>query len=163
MERQRSSSRTEQTSRAVSGAVDTKQAYRIELVRIRIAEPGDPVASPAAIARRFAHLQRFDRERLIRLDLDNRNRIVGEELVAIGTANAALISPREVFRGALLNGARRVVVLHNHPAGDPTPSADDRAVWEKLAEAGEMLGIPVLDFLIIGEDRRYWSGSDNPP
>ena len=75
----------------------------------------------------------------------------------IGTAEAALISPREVFRGALLSGATRVIILHNHPGGNPAPSAEDENVAEKLRQAGELLAIQVLDFVIIGENGRYWS------
>ena len=115
--------------------------------------------SPADVGRCYADLQRFDRERVIRLDLDNQNRVIGEETVSIGTGEAALMSPREVFRGAILSGATRVIVLHNHPSGDPLPSPEDRMVWQKLREAGELLAIPLLDFVIIGENGQYWSAT----
>jgi DNA repair protein RadC len=139
--------------------VKMKNAYRLEVVRTRIAEPGERMNSPAEVGRHYAHLQKYDREHLIRLDLDNRNRVIGEETVSIGTGEAALISPREVFRGALLSGAAHIIILHNHPSGDPAPSREDRAVEEKLREAGELLAIPVIDFVIIGENGRYWSST----
>jgi DNA repair protein RadC len=100
-----------------------------------------------------------NRERVVRVDLDNQNRVIGEETVAIGTGEAALMSPREVFRGALLSGATRVIILHNHPSGNPSPSPEDQEVAEKLRQAGELLAIPVLDFVIIGENGRYWRRS----
>lgn len=133
------------------------RAYRLEVVRTRIAEPGPAVNSPDVVAKRYAHLERFDRERLIRLDLDNQNRLIGEETVSIGTADAAIMSPREVFRGALLSGATRIIVLHNHPGGDPAPSKEDHVVAEKLRQAGGLLDIPMLDFVIIGENGQYRS------
>ena len=134
--------------------------YKLEVVRTRIAEPAAPVNSAAEVAKRYAHLQRLDREHLIRLDLDSRNRIIGEETVSIGTAGAAIITASEVFRGALLAGATRaIIVVHNHPAGDPRPSEEDREVHAKLVEAGQILGIPVVDFIVIGEEGKYWSVS----
>ena len=132
-------------------------AYRLEVVRTRIAEPAPQVDSASEVARRYAYLEKYDRERLIRLDLDNGSRVVGEETVSIGTASASLVSPREVFKGALLNGATRIMILHNHPSGDPMPSSEDKVVEEKLREAGELLAIPMVDFLIIGEKGWYWS------
>jgi len=137
-----------------------KQAYRLEVVRTKIAEPTAAMNSPSAVCQRYAYMQKFDRERVIRLDLDNKNRLIGEETVAIGIGEAAIMSPREVFRGALLNGATRVIVLHNHPSGDPTPSAEDQEIVRTLRAAGRLLTIPVLDFVIIGEDGRYWSAND---
>ena len=92
--------------------------------------------------------------------MDNQNRIIGEETVAIGTGEAALMSPRELFRGALLSGATRVIILHNHPSGDPSPSPEDLEIATKLREAGELLAIQVLDFMIIGEDGRYWNATN---
>jgi len=137
-----------------------KQAYRLEVVRTKIAEPTAAMNSPGVVGRRYAYLQKFDRERVIRLDLDNKNRVIGEETVAIGIGEAAIMSPREVFRGALLSGATRVIVLHNHPSGDPTPSSEDQEIVRTLRAAGRLLAIPVLDFVIIGEDGRYWSASN---
>ena len=70
-----------------------------------------------------------------------------------GTLNASLISPREVFRLAVVEGAAAVILAHNHPLGDPAPSPDDRAVTRQIAEAGRALGIPVLDHVIVGDGR----------
>ncbi|HSA25675.1 MAG TPA: JAB domain-containing protein [Phycisphaerae bacterium] len=119
-------------------------AYHLEIVRVRLREPQSAVNSSAETASRYAYLEQYDRERLIRLDLDNRNRVIGEEVVSIGTVDSALIHPREVFKGAILSGAVRIIVLHNHPGGCPLPSAEDEEVNDKLKQAGEILGIPII-------------------
>ncbi len=137
-----------------------KQAYRLEVIRTKIAEPSEPLSSAAAVARQFAHLEKYDRERLVRVDLDNQNRVIGEEVVAIGTADSAIMSPREIFRGAILNGASRIIIVHNHPSGNVEPSREDLDVKGKLEAAGELLAMPMVDFVIIGEGGRYWSTSD---
>jgi len=85
--------------------------------------------------------------------------VVGEEVVSIGTVNSTLVSPREVFKGAILNNAVRIILVHNHPGGNTEPSSEDEEVNGKLKEAGELLGIPMIDFVIIGEDGRYWSAA----
>jgi DNA repair protein RadC len=87
--------------------------------------------------------------------------MIGEEIVSIGVADGAMVSPREIFRGALLNSASRIIVLHNHPSGDPTPSDEDRVVMNALVEAGKLLAVPVVDFVIIGDGGRYWSSSSH--
>jgi DNA repair protein RadC len=131
--------------------------YRIEVVRTKIAELSPPLRSTKEAAHRYSDLQRYDRERLVRLDLDSKNRVISEEVVAIGTLNAALMSPREVFKGAILSGAAAIILLHNHPSGSCCPSDEDERVNGVLQRAGELLGIPLLDFVIIGQDGRYWS------
>lgn len=132
----------------------------MEVVRTKIAEPGAPLNSTGAVARRYSYLEKYDRERLIRVDLDNQNRVIGEEVVAIGTADAAIMSPREIFRGAILNGASRIIIVHNHPSGNVEPSREDLVVKEKLEEAGDLLAVPVMDFVIIGEGGRYRGAGD---
>ena len=135
-------------------------AYRVEVIRSKVSDVGAQISSPADVARHYGNLQRFDREHLVRLDLDTRNRVIGEETVSIGSANATLLSPREVFKGAILNSAINIILLHNHPSGDASPSDEDEEAAEKLRKAGELLGIPVLDFVVIGENGSYWSLSN---
>ena len=109
------------------------------------------------MVRHYGKVQQLDREHLIRLDLDNKNRLIGEETVSIGTAHAALTSPREVFRGAILNGASGIIVLHNHPSGDPEPSIEDRDIARRLRAVADLVAIPLLDFLIVGENGQFQS------
>jgi DNA repair protein RadC len=79
--------------------------------------------------------------------------IIREVLISRGTLNSSLVHPREVFRPAIVEGAAGVFLVHNHPSGDPTPSADDRAITAQLVDAGRLLGIPVLDHVIVAGDR----------
>ncbi|MBW3605488.1 MAG: JAB domain-containing protein [Actinobacteria bacterium] len=92
-----------------------------------------------------------DRERGLLVALDTRHRIIGTAIVSIGTAANTFLAPREVFRDALLLGASAVVVAHNHPSGDPSPSDDDLRITRRLARAGETLGIDLLDHMIVGD------------
>ena len=113
-------------------------------------------SSPAAIADYYMEdMRHLETERLILVMLDNRCRLIRDEVLTIGTVNASLISPREVFISALRTGAVSLVVLHNHPSGDPQPSAEDRAVTRRLQRAGEIIGIPLADHIIIGDNRYY--------
>lgn len=82
--------------------------------------------------------------------LNTRHCVLREVLVTRGTLDASLIHPREVFRHAVAEGAAGVILVHNHPSGDPTPSAEDRMVTRQLAEAGRAVGIPVLDHVVVG-------------
>ena len=84
------------------------------------------------------------------LSLNRRNRLLGLQEISSGTATSALLHPREVFRQALRQSAAAAIVVHNHPSGDPTPSAADRAVTRQLAEAGKILGVELLDHVIVG-------------
>lgn len=84
------------------------------------------------------------------LSLNRRNKLLAVTEISSGTATSALLHPREVFRTALRHGATALVVCHNHPSGDPTPSPADRAVTRQLADAGRTMGIELLDHVIIG-------------
>ena len=81
--------------------------------------------------------------------LNARARALGCELIAIGTLTACLVHPREVFRPAIEGGAAQIICWHNHPSGDVTPSDEDRALFRRMDEAGQVLGIPVADHLIL--------------
>ena len=111
---------------------------------------GDRRTSSSGSDRGFAICPREEFHALL---LDTRHRVLREALVTQGTLDASLISPREVFRLAIAEGAAAVIIAHNHPSGDPTPSPDDRAVTRQIAEAGRALGIPVLDHVIVGDGR----------
>jgi len=108
------------------------------------------------MARKAAGL---DREHLWRIDLDARSHVIGYELVSMGTLTASLVHPREVYTGALLNKAATIIVVHNHPSGDSSPSEDDKTTTNRLVKAGEILGIPIIDHVIIA-DKKYCSMRD---
>lgn len=89
--------------------------------------------------------------------LNGKHRIVGMAEVSRGTVTATLVHPREVFGPALRMSSAAVIVVHNHPSGDPEPSVDDVEVTRRLIEAGRMLGVPLLDHVIVGENGRFTS------
>ena len=109
-----------------------------------------------------ARLRDASQEHFCVLLLDGRHRVLGDELVSLGTLTASLVHPREVFRPALRAGAAALILVHNHPSGDPEPSPEDRVVTQRLTRAGELLGIPVLDHVIVAE-RGFRSLRDEGP
>ncbi len=82
--------------------------------------------------------------------LDTKNQIIGTHQISVGTLDASLVHPREVFKPAIKDSASSVILVHNHPSGDPTPSREDRQVTRRLEEAGTLLGIDVLDHIVLG-------------
>lgn len=112
------------------------------------------IRGPADVHRRLGpRLRDLRQEEFHVLLLDTRHRVRREVLVTRGTLDCSLIHPREVFRLAVLEGAAGVILVHNHPSGDPTPSPEDRAVTRQLADAGRAVGIPVLDHVVVGDGR----------
>ncbi len=100
------------------------------------------------------------RERFMVLTLNTRNRIIAEDVAAIGTVNTVHVSPAEILRQAILNSAANIICIHNHPSGDPAPSAEDRSLTDRIARAASLMGIRLLDHLIITRDS-YYSFSDS--
>src|SRR3989338_8352102 len=94
------------------------------------------------------------------LMLDTKNNIIGEQLISKGILDASILHPREVFKPAIKNSASKIILVHNHPSGDPEPSSADLEIINKLMETGEELGINVLDSLILGWDN-YWGWKEN--
>ncbi len=97
------------------------------------------------------YLDSQDRETFVVLLLDTRNAVIGLHVASIGTLNASLVHPREVFKVAFLANAASLIAAHNHPSGDCSPSQEDLALTARLKQAGELLGLPVVDHLIIGD------------
>jgi len=100
-----------------------------------------------------------DREHFVVLFLNSRAEVTHAHLVSRGSASTTVVHPREVFKAAVLANAGSVIVGHNHPSGDVSPSAEDRATARRLEKAGEILGIPVLDSLIVGPSDRFYAES----
>ena len=93
------------------------------------------------------------KEKFFVLPLSTKNHVLDEREVSIGSLNASIVHPRELFRTALEYAAASVILVHNHPSGDPTPSREDIDITRRLIEAGNLLEIPVLDHVIIGDDK----------
>lgn len=98
----------------------------------------------------MGEMQHLDREHFKALLLNTKNRVIRIETISIGTLNSSSVHPRELFKNAVLYSAAAIILVHNHPSGDPTPSDQDIEITERLVEAGKLLGIEVLDHVIIG-------------
>ncbi|MGE3152568.1 MAG: DNA repair protein RadC [Nitrospiraceae bacterium] len=135
----------------------------IELGKRALAQPlstGQPIRSSGDVFHAYASQLRDLRHETFRLLLlDAKHALIRETVISEGTLTASLVHPREVFSVAVRESAAAVICVHNHPSGDPTPSAEDRTLTRRLQDAGEVLGIPVLDHVVIG-DGRYVSFAD---
>ena len=121
------------------------------------ARKGLQFTQPGTIAYYYMErLRHKEQEELICMMLDTKNHLLGEEMIFKGTVNGSFVSPREIFLTAMSYHAVGILLVHNHPSGDPTPSQADLDVTQRIAEAGELLGIPLLDHIIIG-DCKYLS------
>jgi DNA repair protein RadC len=108
--------------------------------------------APAQIGELFSFLISEAKEHFFTMHLDGKNRIICLDLVSIGSLNQCIVHPREVFKTALLSSAAAILCVHNHPTGDPNPSAEDLAITRRLKEAGEIIGIKLLDHIIVGTE-----------
>jgi DNA repair protein RadC len=104
--------------------------------------------------------EQYDREHFSIACIDAKHKIIGLHTIAVGTLTTALVHPREVFKTAILLSSAACAIFHNHPSGDPTPSREDRELTKRLQQAGELLGIHVLDHIIFGANNRYYSFAD---
>lgn len=114
------------------------------------------IRSPEDVAALLMEKMRFlDREHFQVLTLNTKNQVLGIETAFIGSLNSSIVHPREIFKEAIRRSAAALILVHNHPSGDPNPSPEDLAVTRRLQEAGQLLGIEVLDHVIIGDQRFY--------
>lgn len=98
-------------------------------------------------------LRHLREEHFVVLFLNTKNRVIGRQTLSIGSLNASIVHPREVFRAAIRRSSASILCAHNHPSGDPTPSPEDLQLTRRLAEAGELVGIELLDHIVIGDNR----------
>lgn len=138
--------------RGFGSTVAAAVAASAEMGRRRRPDPRPVVDNARAAAGLMAAAVRSaKKEHFMILCLNARRQLVHDEMVSVGTLSASLVHPREVFSPAIVHGAAAVVALHNHPSGDPTPSAEDREVTRRLQKAGELLGIPLADHVVVCE------------
>src|SRR5215831_19290703 len=137
--------------------------YKIMLVREgRVPCYAQQIRSSAdASTLLHTYLADVDREHFVIILLNQKNRINDVNTVSIGSLTASIVHPREVFKSAILSNAASIICGHNHPSGDCQPSREDRALTQRLVEAGKLLGISVLDHVIIGDGTSaYFSFAD---
>ncbi len=143
----------------VGNAKAARIAAALELARRMACEPIERervVRAPSDVSRWCGPaLRDLVVEEFRLLTLDAQNRITRELLITRGILNSSLVHPREVFRAAIAEAAAGIIVLHNHPSGNPAPSGDDRAVTRQLVEAGRLLDLPVYDHVIVAGDRYF--------
>ncbi len=123
-------------------------------MEVRPLTAGALLRSSSEIFEHFhARLRGLKKERFLIVLLDGKNRVIREDLVSEGILTASLVHPREVFASAIRESAGGIVLVHNHPSGDPEPSAEDLEVTQRLCAVGELVGIRVLDHVVIGDGR----------
>lgn len=159
METEQEGSRTSSTS----GKAILRIGPRVRVMLVR--DRGPIYVRPLTSSREVDALLReemlsWDRERFLALLLDGRNKLLGIDEVSKGSLGASIVHPRELFKAAILANAAAIICAHNHPSGDPTPSAEDRRITERLRRAAEVLGIPILDHVVIGNPS-FYSFADN--
>lgn len=133
-------------------------ARRLASMRL---QPGTQIRSPHDVHAHFGPLLAQEKkERFYAILLDSKNRVMSNLRISEGSLGASLVHPREAFRPAIREAAAAVIFLHNHPSGDPSPSGEDRHVTGRLRDAGNLLGIPVLDHVIVAAEG-YYSFADD--
>lgn len=131
-----------------------KAIYETLTVKEEIAnylKTGQRYTAPSQVSDTFQFLTKETKEMFITLHLDGKNRILALDIVSIGSLNQSIVHPRSVFSTACLSAATSILCIHNHPSGDPTPSSEDIAITRRLREAGEIMGIKILDHIIVGD------------
>lgn len=124
-----------------------------ELWKRQFEVSGRPIIdSPEKAVEQFADIRTKQQEYFVCLTLDGANRLIAKRVISIGTLTSSLVHPREVYADAITDRAASIIVAHNHPSGNLEPSQADRDVTERLREAGELLGISLLDHIIITRD-----------
>ena len=133
----------------IQAALELGRRYQLE------DQPARPrIQGPQDVFRLLSsRLRDLKQEEFHALLLNAQNRVIHEVLITRGIVDASLVHPREVFRVAVAESASGVILVHNHPSGDPAPSLEDRAVTRQMAAAGKALGIPVLDHVVVGHGR----------
>jgi DNA repair protein RadC len=131
-----------------------KAVYETMIVKEDITnylKPGTRFTAPSQVYETFSFLMKETKELFMTLHLDSKNRIICMDIVSMGSLNQSIVHPRHVFSTACISNAAAIICVHQHPSGDPSPSSEDIAITRRLKEAGEIMGIKILDHIIIGE------------
>ena len=124
---------------------------RIQLVRERAPRYPTPITGSEAVYRLFREeAELWDREHFLLLALDGKGRVLAAHEVSVGSLTASIVHPREIMKVLILLNAAGFIVLHNHPSGDPTPSAEDEALTARIRQAADLIGIRLLDHIVLG-------------
>ena len=139
--------------------MEAVRQVRVALVRDarRSGEDRITISRPTDVVPMLADIAKSDRENFVVLHLDARNQLNSMEIVSIGSLNASLVHPREVWKGAILANAASIILAHNHPSGDPTPSREDIELTGRLKQSAEIMGVDLLDHLVVAPGGRHIS------
>lgn len=142
----------------------TMPAKRVDIVSVRLVKESSLMYEPryirtpqdaAQLVQDF--LAYSDREKVVAVCMDVKNQPTSITTISLGTLHSSLVHPREVFKTSILSNAAGFIIAHNHPSGDLTPSKDDLTMTKRLTEAGELMGIDLMDHIIVGDNGRYVS------
>jgi len=139
------------------------KSYAIKVVRVSEGAPSCKIDHPKRAATYWRHTITSERwfdpgkEHLVAIILSTRYGVHGHSLVSIGSLNESIAHPREIFRAAVAGGGYGIILMHNHPSGDPSPSESDQRLTKRITECGELLQIPMIDHIIVGKGRLYFS------
>ncbi len=131
-----------------------KAVFETLIVREEITDylkTGQRYTTPAQVSDTFQFLMKETKEQFLTLHLDGKNRILCMDIVSIGGLNQSIVDMRSVFQTACLSAAAAIICIHNHPSGDTTPSSEDISITRRLKDAGEIMGIKLLDHIIVGD------------
>lgn len=128
---------------------------RYEIISERNSKYHVKISSPSDASRVLGHFARKRQEYFLVLTLDGAHQVIRLKIISVGLVNRTVVHPREVFRPAIEDAATAVIIAHNHPSGNLDPSVEDRDITDRLVKAGDLLGIPVLDHLIIAKEGYY--------
>ena len=113
----------------------------------------EPITSPADVLPEIRHIRDLNKEHFVAIFLNARNQVIKTDTISIGSLNASLVHPRELFAPAVGISAASVILAHNHPSGDVTPSKEDISLTKRMVQAGQIMGIEVVDHLIVASDK----------
>ncbi|MBY9079542.1 DNA repair protein RadC [Paenibacillus sp. HN-1] len=127
--------------------------HLLEILK-KIMQDGEPkvLNNPQAVFENVGDLITLFQEHFVVLFLDTKNRMIKRKTIFVGSLNAAIVHPREVFKAAIENSAASIICVHNHPSGNPTPSQEDILLTKRLVNVGELVGIDVLDHVVVGRE-----------
>ena len=142
----------------LAGILEYIPVYHVELIcdrQLKVEQRRSVHNSEDVVAILKDDLMKADRERLVSLMLNSKNFVIGIEIVSVGGLASSVGAPREVYKTAIINSSASIILCHNHPSGDPTPSRDDILFTQRISKSGEILGIKLLDHVIIAEFGSY--------
>ncbi|MBS3908431.1 MAG: DNA repair protein RadC [Actinobacteria bacterium] len=144
---------SEKVPRNGEGKIKYIQKLSLSVLRENTATRYQEISGPEDVYKLpfVQELAFLDRESFICIHLNTKHRAISYEVVSIGSLNSSVVHPREIFKGAILANAAAVILCHNHPSGDPTPSVEDVVVTGRIRDAGKIVGIEVLDHIVVGE------------